>query len=86
MKRLILPALLLSLIFDVACSCAPDLSSDGEKDRVQLPDPEGTWLLNSLEDIDQYASSKEANTKTIRLLRNENERLLQYIKQRYLNQ
>lgn len=75
MKRLILPALLISLIFNVACSCEPEPSGNTDKDAIQLPDPEGTWLLNSLEDIDQYASSKEANTKTIRLLRNENENI-----------
>ena len=75
MIKLIKPLLFASLLFNVACSCEPGLSQNNDGGQTYLPDPEGTWMLNSLEDIDSYASAAEKNSMTIRLLRNENENI-----------
>lgn len=75
MKHLILIAAVSLSAFLAACSCNIDNPLEKGPEDDLPSEVSGIWMLDSLEDIDAYASSAPCNRKTVRLLRNENENI-----------
>lgn len=74
MRNSFLTSMVSIVLLFAACSCEPTLNEGPDESSVPT-EAVGTWMLNSLEDIDTYESFEPENRKTIRMFRNEHENI-----------